>query len=120
MQVPPFARDRKGKGIGKSVVNNMTPISFQDVTDLYPHLVEQVIRKLGQNRKDRHPTRIAWSLVTCHDDPEQPLNEAAAADLLRTGGLTGRHGVCGRIGRHFACYCDEGCVPAERLARIPL
>jgi hypothetical protein len=96
----------------------MTPVSFAKVADLYPHLVKQVIDKIGQNYKGLSPKEIAWHLVTCHDDPEQPMDEAVAADLLLTGCLRCRNGVCGKIGQHYACYCDEGCEPLEQEAPV--
>jgi hypothetical protein len=92
----------------------MKPISFEEASDLHPQLVEQVVDKLSAARGDLLPTDISWYLVECHDDPDEPLDEAACADLMLTGSLPAKRGVCGMVGEHFACFCEEDCVSVKK------
>ncbi|MDR3436811.1 hypothetical protein [Telmatospirillum sp.] len=94
----------------------MKSLSSDEAIRHYPHLARQVLAKLrGVQAVDVDPRSVTWHALDCHDDPDQPLDEAACADVMLTGNLPCRHGLCGSMAGHFACYCDEGCVSAGIL-----
>ncbi len=87
----------------------MTSVSFHDVAARHPVLVEQVIARLCEACAGLDARQIDWHLMDCGDDPEMPLNEAAAAELMLTGKIKKIIGVKGEIGSHFACVCEKSC-----------
>jgi hypothetical protein len=94
----------------------MKPLSPDEAVRQYPHLVKLVLDKLGQTQTgDVDPKVVTWHALACHDDPDQPLDEAACADIMLTGSMLCQNGLCGSIDGHFACYCDKGCEPADVL-----
>jgi hypothetical protein len=91
----------------------MTPISFAAAAARYPQLVEQVVAKLGRTKPGTTPQDVSWYLVDCQDDADQPLDEGVCADILLTGSIPFRVGVCGFVGNTFACFCEGDCKPVE-------
>ncbi len=95
----------------------MMPVSFSEAASLHPELARQVLAKLQHEKRDVKADDIAWFLVQCHDDPDQPLDEGGCADLMLTGRLPCRHGVCGFAGSHFGCFCQEDRVACGALGQ---
>ncbi|HXP96037.1 MAG TPA: hypothetical protein VN809_04945 [Telmatospirillum sp.] len=96
----------------------MMTLSFDEVTKRYPHLAKLVLGKLEAAHKAVvDPMIVQWQAVVCHDDPEQPLDEAACADVMLTGTLPCRHGLCGSLVGHFACFCEEDCRTMAELRK---
>ena len=62
----------------------MLPVSFDQASYRHPELVRQALACFA----GLPAGEIAWFLVECHDDPDQPLDEAACADVMERG----RHG----------------------------
>ena len=93
----------------------MMPVSFSEAAGRHPELARRVLAKLQQKRHGTTAQDIAWFLVECHDDPDQPLDEGGCADVMLTGTLPCRHGVCGFVGNHFGCFCDEDRVACGSL-----
>lgn len=92
----------------------MTPVAYDDIATRHPQAVGYVLGKLGQGRQPVNPADVAWFLMECHDEPDEPLDEAAAADIMLTGTLPCCRGIAGRLGRRFACFGEMGCVKAMR------
>ena len=93
----------------------MTPISYADALERYPDLVTVVLNKLAAQTRHIDPAQVAWAEVNCHDEPDQPLDEAAAADLMLTGSLPCRLGVCGTLAGHYGCACIEKRMQVDEL-----
>ena len=91
----------------------MIPISFAAAAAHYPQLVEQVVAKLGRTSQGVTVQQVAWYLVDCQDDAEQPLDEGACADIMLTGRIPFRMGVCGYLGASFTCFCESDGKPVE-------
>lgn len=87
----------------------MVSVPFGDVVVRYPALAEQVLGQLNQVCEGVKVDQVDWYLVDCSDDPDAPLNETAAAELMLRGQLQSFPGIRGTIGRHFACCCDADC-----------
>lgn len=86
----------------------MPAVSCSEVFASMPHLAEKVLAKLVAVSEGRiDPEDIEWVLVECHDEVDQPLDEAACADVLLTCSLPSHRGVAGRFGDHYACFCEE-------------
>lgn len=86
----------------------MTPISFEQARQDYPDLVMSVISKLASQVLHLDPSAISWSSVQCHEDPDQPLDETVIADIMLTGQMTCRIGLCGTINGYYGCACRQG------------
>ena len=84
----------------------MLPVSFDQASYRHPELVRQALACFA----GLPAGEIAWFLVECHDDPDQPLDEAACADVMLTGTLPARFGVAAVAGEVFVCRCEQGCV----------
>lgn len=97
----------------------MLPVSFREVSRRSPQLVADVMARLDGVKHGVSPGEISWFLVECHDDPEQPLDEAACADVMLTGRLPCRRGVCGILGAHYRCACGLGSIPCGVSAVTP-
>lgn len=93
----------------------MTPVSFAEAQRQHPDLVDKVLEKLARSVRNLDPAKISWSLVACHDEPDELLDEAAIADVMLTGRMPCRIGVSGRIAGHFACFCHERMVEREKV-----
>lgn len=103
------------------MVPDMKPLSPDEAIRQFPHLVRLILDKLGQAHGAQtegaavDANTVTWHALDCHDDPDQPLDAGACADVMLRGSLPCRHGLCGTVDGHFACYCDEGCEPADIL-----
>lgn len=98
---------------------DMTSMSYEEAVRHYPDLTEQILdRFAGHKEKTIDRLSVRWQTVVCHDDPEQPLEEADCADIMLTGTQRCRNGLRGDFGGHFACACDEGCQPATGFKRL--
>jgi hypothetical protein len=88
----------------------MIALSFDEAVRRYPDLTNHVMHKMAVVRKAAvDPSAIRWHSIVCHDDPDQPLDEAACADVMRTGRLPCRNGLVGNLDGHFVCVCSAGC-----------
>lgn len=85
----------------------MTPISFEQARADFPDLVLTVINKLSAQVPNLDPGAIAWASVVCHDDPDQPLDEGAIADLMLTGRIPCRFGLAGSLNGYYGCACQQ-------------
>ncbi len=96
----------------------MTPLSFAEANGKYPDKVQRVLVKLTADHKTAiDPQTVDWFVMACHDDPDQPLNEASCADIMLTGSLVYHEGLYGRIDGQFACSCDKKFVAVDKLRR---
>jgi hypothetical protein len=96
----------------------MIALSFDEVANRYPDLAKQILSKLTAAQKTAvDPRAVQWHAVVCHDDPAQPLDEAACADVMLTGTLPCRQGLCGSFDGHFACFCEEDCQTMADLQK---
>jgi hypothetical protein len=91
----------------------MTPVQLSEASRLFPELVERVLEKLALAKTDVTKEAIQWYLTECPEETEQPMDVGACADLMLTGQVPTRHGVAGRVGEHFACYCVGGSISAQ-------
>jgi len=98
----------------------MTPITFAKAQIQHPDLVEKVLEKLAQAKPDVVPEAVSWFSVACYDDPEELLDEAAIADVMLTGKMPCRIGICGKVDGHFGCFCHTKMIERERLMARPL
>jgi hypothetical protein len=93
----------------------MLPLSYAEAKSRHPDLVGQVLAKLAQSKRDVDPAEVSWYQVDCHDDPDELLDEGAIADVLMTGKMPCRIGVCGKIAGHFGCFCHLKMVDYDKV-----
>ncbi len=96
----------------------MKPVSFSEAAGRHPELVRQVLAKLSRSRRGLTANEVSWYLVECGDDPEQPLDEAACADVMLTGTVPVRHGVAGTVAGHFGCCCSVDYAPCGKAGEV--
>ena len=90
----------------------MASLSFDDAARRYPDLAQQVLGKLAALLESAvDPRSVAWLTIVCHQDADQPLDEAACADLMASGSLPWRLGLSGRLAEHFSCACQGEARP---------
>ena len=96
----------------------MKPVSLSEAIRRHPELVDQVLVKLSRNVEGLTAGQVSWYLVECGDDPDQPLDEAACADVMLTGRIPVRHGVAGRVAGHFGCCCSVDYAPCGKAGEV--
>jgi len=93
----------------------MMALSYAAALGEHPDLVGKVLNKLAQSISDVNPAEVSWYLVACHDDPAQLLDEAAIADVMLTGKMPCRVGICGKLAGHHGCSCHLDWVEPGQL-----
>jgi hypothetical protein len=91
----------------------LAAISLAEARHRHADLVASVLDRLTLAAPGVNPADVSWHLVECHDDMDQPLDEGAAADVMLTGRLPCRFGVCGFYLGRFGCACHNGSLPAR-------
>lgn len=89
----------------------MSPETYDQMCGRYPDLANRVLAQLVfAAGRQVDPHEVEWTLIECHDDFDQPLDEAGCADVMLLSELPCRHGVAGRCAGYFACFCEEDCL----------
>ena len=96
----------------------MTPVSFAEAQARHPDLVAKVLDKLAQSVRDVNPAEVSWYVVACHDDPAELLDEAAIADIMLTGRMPCRIGICGKLAGHFGCFCNTRMIEPDKIGQL--